>query len=105
MKGGTVLQGTPTPAHLLAGLTVESRGRRRTILANLCPETISAAVGGITGGGSRARVQVLDETNVERACRSPDIYRAERGAVTKLRKGALEIELLPYAVARIDWEE
>jgi hypothetical protein len=75
------------------------------MLANLCPEEITVTVSGAAGLGRRARARRLDETNVERACRSPDTYRAERGDAVEPRGGALEIHLLPYAIARIDWEE
>jgi hypothetical protein len=103
MKGGVVLSGRSSPAQRLAGLTVDARGGRRTMIANLGPASITARIIGQTGRGRRARVKLLDETNVEWACRSPDEFRAERGAPVGGGR-ELEIVLLPYAVARIDWE-
>jgi hypothetical protein len=50
-------------------------------------------------------VRRLDETNVENACRFPDEFRRERDRHVKTSNGSIEIELLPYAVARIDWED
>jgi hypothetical protein len=103
MKGGVVLSGSASPAPLLAGLTIDTRGGRRTMIANLGPSSINARVIRAPGSGRRARVRVLDETNVERACRSPVEFRTGTGARMG-RGGELKIVLLPYAVARIDWE-
>jgi hypothetical protein len=50
-------------------------------------------------------VRYLDESTVERACRTPDQYRGDPGAMAEVRRGELELKLLPYAVARIDWDD
>jgi hypothetical protein len=105
MKGGVVLQGRARPASLLAGLTIEARGKRRTMISNLGPVSITATVHSAPGSGRRARLRLLDEMSVERACRSPHDYRAEPGTVVENRGREMEVELLPYAVARIDWED
>jgi len=102
MKGGEILPGHADPASALAGLTILAAGKRRTLLANLGPDVITARVVGAAGS---AHVRCLDETTVERACHSPEEFRAEQGTVGKSRGRELEIELLPYAVARIDWED
>jgi hypothetical protein len=46
----------------------------------------------------------LDESNVEEAMQSPESFRAQSGKLLQTRAGTLEIELLPYALARIDTE-
>jgi len=106
MKGGGLLPGRPDPASALAGLAIRTEARRRVLLANLGSDTIMATVPSAEGGlAGRARVKCLDETTVERACRSPEEFRAKQGTAKAPRGGNLEIDLLPYAVARIDWED
>ena len=104
MSGSEILGGTPRPSRTLAGMTLQVRGRRRTLIANLGPENAPAVVRGVRGVG-RARVRYLDESTVERACRMPDQYRGDPGTMAAARRGDLELKLLPYAVARIDWED
>jgi hypothetical protein len=50
----------------------------------------------------RVVVRHLNETNAERALHSPENYRAEAGETLETRDGKLVLNLLPYAVARID---
>jgi hypothetical protein len=49
-------------------------------------------------------VRLLDETSAEEAMGAPEEFRARLGQVQKARSRALELDLLPYAVARIDTE-
>jgi hypothetical protein len=76
-------------------------GAARVVLANLSPEPQRVTVRGL---GARVRVRLLDETNALAAMTAPEDFRAEVGEETETDGGALELELLPYAVARIDTE-
>jgi hypothetical protein len=84
------------------GLTIESNGRERTLLANL---TASARTVIVQGARRRGRVRLLDESNVEAACCEPAAYRQARHEPRSARAGELVLDLLPYATACIDWEE
>jgi len=100
-RGGSVLHGHCVAPLSIAAFTVEARGQASTFLANLEPEMKEAVVRGALG---RGRLRLLDETNVERACREPDAFRTERGEVVSPREGQLRMTLRAYATARIDWE-
>jgi len=47
-------------------------------------------------------VRLLDETNVERAMREPEEFHDGAGKSLMCQEGRLLLDLLPYAVARID---
>ncbi len=84
------------------GFTLKTKNGQRTLLANLTPEP---AVVQVTALGRAARVVCLDERSVEKACRDPIRFRADEGRTGTVRKGKFPLRLLPYAVARIDWQE
>ena len=53
--------------------------------------------------GSRAtRIRTLDERNAEAAMRDPEGFRAQAGELLDTPDGSITIELLPYAIARVD---
>jgi hypothetical protein len=47
-------------------------------------------------------VRHLNETNVEAAMASPEEFRAEEGEAAKTTNGSLALNLLPYAIVRLD---
>jgi hypothetical protein len=47
-------------------------------------------------------VRWLNENNAEAAMASPEEFRSQPGEMFESPAGALELELLPYAVVRID---
>ena len=69
-------------------------------MANLTGETQELK---IKTGTGRARVRVLDETNVETAMRSPETFRALTGVEQESVAGKIELKLLPCALARVDF--
>jgi hypothetical protein len=103
MGSAEILPAISQPWGMLDGMTLQTRGMRRTMIANLRMETTTTTVRGILGSG-RARLRHLDETTVEKACRSPEQYRRDPGIDVQARRGVLELRLGSYAVARIDWE-
>ena len=58
----------------------------------------------VAAGDGPHVVKVLDGRNVERAVVDPAAWRAEPGETVLPEEGAVEIELGPYGVARIDAE-
>lgn len=87
---------------LVEGLTlVDTKGRRRILVANLTGEIQETK---IKSGTCQARIRYLDETNVEQAMREPEAFRAQAGVTVESVAGKIELKLLPFALARIDVE-
>ena len=85
---------------LVAGLTLfDTRGRRRILVANLTGEPQDVK---IKTGTCQARVRQLDETSAEAAMRDPEAFRAQADAARASVAGKIELQLLPYAIARLD---
>jgi hypothetical protein len=84
-----------------AGLALESNGRRRVLVANLTCERRRVVVAGLCGEHILARV--LDEQSARVAMAAPGAF---RGAASRhdVRRGVVELDLGPYAVARVDEE-
>ncbi len=74
-------------------------GKTRVLLANLTAVCQRVKVENL---GGRVRVRHLDETTAEQAMISPAHYRAQGGDLLQTDRGELELDLLPYAVVRID---
>jgi hypothetical protein len=99
--GGRVVPTASSNPLKVDGLAVRKGGRTRVLLANMSPAPQQVAVENVS---HPARVAYLDETTVEEAMRSPERFRAREGEPLPISEGALELNLLPYAVARIDSE-
>lgn len=99
LAGGEVLATGTSDSLRLTGLAVKHGARTRILLANLTPERQRIPVDGLTGEWLARRI---DEHTARRALSEPERFRAEAGARRAVRNGRLEIELLPYAVARLD---
>ncbi|MBM3838663.1 MAG: hypothetical protein FJ398_12010 [Verrucomicrobia bacterium] len=93
------------PAHSTHPLQVEgialldAQNRRRIVVANFLAEAQEVR---IKTGTCRALVRYLDETNAEEAMRNPETFRARPGVATESVSGKIELQLLPYALARVD---
>ena len=83
----------------LEGLALRKGTVTRIILASLIPTPQRVR---IQHGGRAARLRLLDERNAEAAMRDPERFRAQVGELLDTHDGSLALELLPYAVARID---
>ena len=99
--GGEIVRTWSSDALKVDGLALRQDGRMRIIVANTSPAPQHVKVKGLSG---RVRVRLLDETSAEEAMGAPEEFRARPGQVQKARSRALELDLLPYAVARIDTE-
>jgi hypothetical protein len=97
--GGQVVPTRSSDTLRVDGLAVHRDGQMRIILANLSPEPQRVAVQNLS---PQVRVRTLDETNAEVAMTSPEEFRARPGQRVQTTAGALELHLLPYALARID---
>jgi hypothetical protein len=69
------------------------------LLANVSPQPRRVRVLGLP---ERVQVRRLDETNAARAMQAPEEFRRQAPEELQTSQGQLELELLPYAVARID---
>ncbi len=108
-QGGNAVAGDSSAPLRLEGLTLEARGKRRTVAANLTDRPLAARIiftAPRSGDGAPGRgwMRTLDRRNVERACCDPEGFRAELGQLVAAHGGELAIELEPYATVRIDWE-
>jgi hypothetical protein len=97
--GGEVLPTTASDSLKVDGLALHRDGKTRVLLANLSPEPQRVSVHNLS---QRVRVCHLDETNAEKAMCSPEDFRTGEGETAQTQQAVLELNLLPYAVARID---
>jgi hypothetical protein len=98
-RDGSVVPCVSSDALRVDGLALRRDGETRVLIANLSPERQRAKVGNL---GARVVVKRLDETNAQRAMESPEEFRAEPGRALETSGGETELELLPYAVVRVD---
>jgi hypothetical protein len=84
---------------LVEALTLFDGRGRRILVANLSSETQAVK---IKTGTCQAQVRYLDETNAKEAMSSPEMFRARAGEPTQSVAGKVELNLLPYALARVD---
>jgi len=100
LAGGDVLAVTPGNALAVAGLAIRKGSRLRVLVANLTDHPLTVKVA--TPMRGTAQVRRLDETNAVSAMTDPEAFRRGAGEALKLEDGSFTLELLPYAVARID---
>jgi D-apionolactonase len=77
----------------------DDKKRRRILVANLTGETQEIK---IKSGATPARVRLLDETNVEQAMAEPEAFRSLAGNVVQPTAAKIELQMLPFAIARVD---
>jgi hypothetical protein len=98
---GGVIRSTSNAPLKVDGLALRASDRARIIIANLTPEPQLVRVTDASLGRC-ASVRILDESSVELALRRPEDFRSEPGVMTPLAGDSLNLELRPFAVARID---
>jgi len=99
LVGGKVIPTVSSDPLRVDGLAVAKDGRRRVVLANLTLQPQRVMVQNLS---ERVRVRHLNETNAEEAMVSPEAFRSQAGELLQTSAGTLDLDLLPYAVARID---
>lgn len=98
--GGQVIPSASSATLCVDGLTIRKGNRTRVMLANMTNQEQDIKVAGL---GEQVCVRFLDETNAELAMRSPEEFRKRNGTVMTTLAGLLELTLLPYGIATIDW--
>ncbi len=99
--GGSVLPWILSRDLVLDGVGLLKDGRVRILLANLTSQNQKARLA-CPLFKSPVLVRRLDETTAMEAITRPAEFRANPGEITGAGDGPLELELLPYAVVRID---
>jgi hypothetical protein len=99
LKSGQVVEATASAPLLVDALALRVKGAMHVVVANLTPRTQVATVGPFRA--KEVRVRLLDENTAPQASSDPEGFAAS-GLVTSPSDGRLSLELLPYAVARID---
>jgi hypothetical protein len=99
--GGEVLAGGPSDALAVDGIALRKDGRVRVLVANMTAEPQTVAVAGLA---DRIDMRLLDASVAEEALQAPEAFRTPPGAMMEAAAG-LEIELPPYAVARLDGKQ
>ncbi len=96
--GEVVICRSKTPLTV-DSLVLRRDGRTRVLLANYTPEPQRVTVRGLSGA---LTVRSLDETNAEAAMRDPEAFRAEAGRPLTVGGDGAVVEMMPYAVVRLD---
>jgi hypothetical protein len=100
-SGGEVLPCLSSDPLRVDALALRQDQRLRLLLANHTPEPQGVALPDL---GRPARVCILDETNAEAAMLTPEGFRQAPGKALRPKAGACQVELLSYAVMRVDCE-
>ncbi|MCC6178725.1 MAG: hypothetical protein IT305_25750 [Chloroflexi bacterium] len=94
-----ILSVTPGDPLTVAGLALRQGDQVRLLLANLTPYEQQVTVRGLP---SPVAIRLLDEHTALAAMREPEAFRSDPGHHRDAPNGCLDLELLPYAVARLD---
>jgi len=98
--GGRVVRIETSRPLALEALAVQTDEALHVLVASLAPAPLRCRIDGVPLGG-RATVRVLDEHTFATACSDPSAFRSLVAPLA--RDGdSLELELAPYAVARVD---
>jgi hypothetical protein len=97
--GGDVVASTSSDPLRVDGLALRKGGKRSVLIANLSPQPQQVVVSNL---GEHVRARYLDERNAEEAMRDPEAFRAQAGERLHSSAGELRLDMLPYALARID---
>jgi D-apionolactonase len=100
--GGEVLRSRSSSPLQVDGLILTKGDRARILLANLGPREMRVRLQGLPFSRPRVWLKQLDETNAADAMNSPESFREKPGVLHEIAQHCLEIDLLPYATARID---
>lgn len=99
--GGQLLGTESSDPLRVEGLALSDGGSVRVLLANMTrdPQTVV-----VTGVAERMMVRMLDATDVAKAMRRPEKYRADPGIPSEVSSGELMLKLPAFALARVDWD-
>jgi hypothetical protein len=100
--GGEALVSQSSNALAFDALVMRKDGQTRVLLANFTRHSQTVILPDVHGV---VTIKTLDETNGEDAMRHPEAYRRDAGTQTEAGADGLRVELLPYAVVRVDFAE
>ena len=99
--GGEVVRTTALDTLRVDGLAVCKDGKMRVLIANMTGESQDVTVVGVNGP---VWVRHLNTITAEEAMLSPEVFRTRRGDRKEASEGQLSLCLLPWAVARLDFD-
>lgn len=99
-SGGEVLPTLSSDNLRVEGLALRKGNHLSVFLANLTHQSQTVTISALA---PEVRLRILDETNAETAMHSPEVFRSQTGELRPTRMGILDVKLLPYAIARIDF--
>ncbi|MEZ5400969.1 MAG: hypothetical protein R2729_14965 [Bryobacteraceae bacterium] len=88
------------PLHSCA-MAIESRGRKRLLVANLTRESRVVTVDAAWVGRRVLRTS-LDEQSFADATKSPEVFQSTAGAAMDALNGRYRLAMLPYSIVRLD---
>lgn len=97
--GSRVVPTTSSDTLRLDGIALHKNGATRILLANFTPEAQRVTVRNLA---STVKLRELSEANAQKAMVSPETFLTDPGERLPTADGDLELNLLPYAIARID---
>ena len=97
--GGSVIPSRSSNPLQLDGLALRQDGHTRVIIANLSPEQRRVRVQNLDG---LVQARFLDETNAVQAMIAPEAFRATPAESLPVVDRQLTLDLLPYAIVRLD---
>jgi hypothetical protein len=101
---GWFMPAKSTRPDSVIGLNLFRRDSQALLLANLTPTVQSVCLRTLPNI-ERAATRTLDRNTVGKALLEPEIYRTEFSESARVKGGAIDMELLPYAVVRVDLEQ
>lgn len=101
-SGSQVIPGKTSDGLRAGCIALRNAGGVRLLIANFTPEKQSIWV---SLPYRTIRVRTLDETNAVEAMGSPEAFRAQPGTQLQPQEEILRLEMLPYAIARLEFNE
>lgn len=98
--GGSVIPVYSSNPLQMNALGLRKNEHTRIIMANFNPHPQQVT---LTGLPSSVWIRYLDERNAESAMQEPEVFCRDKGKEVETKDGHLELELLTYALARIDY--
>jgi len=108
--GGIVVPITSSDPLLMDGLAIRKNEKMRLVLVNFTSQRRQVTIHNpwvewakpYRNLSAKIRVRHLDETNAEAAMLSPEKFRVHEGEPMETSGASVKLEILPYAVVRID---
>ena len=96
---GQIISTSSSNPLKITGLALKKESHTRIIIANLSSEVQQLTVQNLS---SSVNIRHLNESNIEQAMQSPEVYRSQNFQKKFTINGSVKFELLPYALLCID---